>query len=111
MNAIDVDGDAPELVRRALFEQRLVLNATGPATIRLLPPLIVRPTSSTTRSRASAGCWRGRRVTFAAPRMTETDHTEVHRIAAAPARTASYEADPARSAACCCSTPAASTRA
>src|ERR1700754_1557710 len=26
--------------------------------------------------------------------MTETDHTEVHRIAAAPARTASYEADP-----------------
>jgi len=41
MNAIDVDGDAPELVRRALFEQRLVLNATGPATIRLLPPLII----------------------------------------------------------------------
>jgi acetylornithine/N-succinyldiaminopimelate aminotransferase len=41
MNAIDVDGDAPELVRRALFEQRLVVNATGPATIRLLPPLIV----------------------------------------------------------------------
>ena len=26
--------------------------------------------------------------------MTETDRTEVHRIAAAPARTASYEADP-----------------
>ncbi len=26
--------------------------------------------------------------------MTETDHTEVHQIAAAPARTASYEADP-----------------
>jgi predicted acetylornithine/succinylornithine family transaminase len=41
MNAIDVDGDAPELVRRALFEQRLVLNATGPATIRMLPPLII----------------------------------------------------------------------
>jgi predicted acetylornithine/succinylornithine family transaminase len=41
MNAIDVDGNAPELVRRALFEQRLVVNATGPATIRLLPPLIV----------------------------------------------------------------------
>jgi acetylornithine/N-succinyldiaminopimelate aminotransferase len=41
MNAIDVDGDAPALVRRALLEQRLVLNATGPATIRLLPPLIV----------------------------------------------------------------------
>jgi acetylornithine/N-succinyldiaminopimelate aminotransferase len=41
MNAIDVDGDAPGLVRRALLEQRLVVNATGPATIRLLPPLIV----------------------------------------------------------------------
>jgi argininosuccinate synthase len=26
--------------------------------------------------------------------MTETDHTELHQIAAAPARTASYEADP-----------------
>jgi predicted acetylornithine/succinylornithine family transaminase len=41
MNAIDVDGDAPALVRRALFEQRLIVNATGPATIRLLPPLVV----------------------------------------------------------------------
>jgi acetylornithine/N-succinyldiaminopimelate aminotransferase len=41
MNAIDVEGDAPDLVRRALYEQRLVVNATGPATIRLLPPLIV----------------------------------------------------------------------
>jgi acetylornithine/N-succinyldiaminopimelate aminotransferase len=28
-------------VRRALLEHRLVLNATGPTTIRLLPPLIV----------------------------------------------------------------------
>lgn len=33
--------DAPELVRRALDEQRLVLNATGPDTVRLLPPLTV----------------------------------------------------------------------
>jgi predicted acetylornithine/succinylornithine family transaminase len=41
MCAFDVDGDAPALVRRALLEQRLVCNATGPATIRLLPPLIV----------------------------------------------------------------------
>ncbi len=31
---------APELARRALLEQRLVVNATGPATIRLEPPLI-----------------------------------------------------------------------
>ena len=35
------DGGAPELARRALLEQRLVINATGPATIRFEPPLIV----------------------------------------------------------------------
>lgn len=35
------DLQAPEVVRRALTEQRLVANATGPATIRLLPPLII----------------------------------------------------------------------
>jgi predicted acetylornithine/succinylornithine family transaminase len=34
-------GGAPELVRRALLEQRLVVNATGPATLRLLPPLTI----------------------------------------------------------------------
>jgi acetylornithine/N-succinyldiaminopimelate aminotransferase len=33
--------DAPELVRRLLLEQRLVTNATGPDTVRLLPPLTV----------------------------------------------------------------------
>jgi acetylornithine/succinyldiaminopimelate/putrescine aminotransferase len=33
-------GGAPDLVRRALREQRLVLNATGPTTVRLLPPLV-----------------------------------------------------------------------
>jgi acetylornithine/N-succinyldiaminopimelate aminotransferase len=41
MCAFDLDGDAPALVRRALLEQRLVCNATGPTTIRLLPPLII----------------------------------------------------------------------
>jgi acetylornithine/N-succinyldiaminopimelate aminotransferase len=43
MLAIDVDReiDAAELARRALLERRLVVNATGPATIRLEPPLIV----------------------------------------------------------------------
>jgi predicted acetylornithine/succinylornithine family transaminase len=35
------DVSAPSLARRALIEQRLVVNATGPATIRLEPPLIV----------------------------------------------------------------------
>jgi len=33
--------DGPGLVARALSEQRLVLNATGPDTVRLLPPLNV----------------------------------------------------------------------
>jgi acetylornithine/N-succinyldiaminopimelate aminotransferase len=33
--------DAPGIVRRALLEQRLVCNATGPETIRFLPPLVI----------------------------------------------------------------------
>jgi predicted acetylornithine/succinylornithine family transaminase len=43
MIGFDVAGDPPasELARRALLEQRLVVNATGPVTIRLEPPLIV----------------------------------------------------------------------
>lgn len=35
------DVAAPELVTRLLEEQRLVANATGPATVRLLPPLVI----------------------------------------------------------------------
>ncbi len=41
MVAADVDADAPALVRRALVEQHLVINATGPRTLRFLPPLVV----------------------------------------------------------------------
>ena len=41
MVAADLEADAPALARRALLEQRLVINATGPSTIRFLPPLIV----------------------------------------------------------------------
>jgi acetylornithine/N-succinyldiaminopimelate aminotransferase len=41
MLACELDIPASEVVRRALFEQRLILNATGPTTVRLLPPLIV----------------------------------------------------------------------
>jgi acetylornithine/succinyldiaminopimelate/putrescine aminotransferase len=43
MLAVDLeeDADAPALARRALLEQRLVVNATGPGTIRFEPPLIV----------------------------------------------------------------------
>ena len=33
--------EAPKVARRLLLEQRLVVNATGPDTIRLLPPLVV----------------------------------------------------------------------
>ena len=42
MVAADLDGDneAPEVVRRAL-DLGLVINATGPMTLRMLPPLIV----------------------------------------------------------------------
>jgi acetylornithine/N-succinyldiaminopimelate aminotransferase len=42
MAAFDVAG-APELVKRLLLEERLVLNATGPGTVRLEPPLTVTP--------------------------------------------------------------------
>ncbi|MDX6699203.1 MAG: acetylornithine/N-succinyldiaminopimelate aminotransferase [Solirubrobacteraceae bacterium] len=38
--AAEVD-DAPAVVRRALLEQRLVVNATGPTTVRFLPPLVI----------------------------------------------------------------------
>jgi predicted acetylornithine/succinylornithine family transaminase len=43
MLAIDLaEGlSAPELAARALLEQRLVVNATGPRTIRFEPPLVV----------------------------------------------------------------------
>ncbi|HEX5307607.1 MAG TPA: acetylornithine/succinylornithine family transaminase [Solirubrobacteraceae bacterium] len=41
MLACELDVDAPALVRGLLLEQRLVANATGPTTLRLLPPLTV----------------------------------------------------------------------
>ena len=41
MVGFDVAGDAPAIARRALLEQRLVCNATGPETIRFLPPLVI----------------------------------------------------------------------
>jgi acetylornithine/N-succinyldiaminopimelate aminotransferase len=41
MVAADVDRSAPDVVRRALLEQRLVINATGPQTLRFLPPLVI----------------------------------------------------------------------
>jgi acetylornithine/N-succinyldiaminopimelate aminotransferase len=41
MIACELDVSAPDVARRALLEQRLVVNATGPATLRLLPPLTI----------------------------------------------------------------------
>jgi acetylornithine/N-succinyldiaminopimelate aminotransferase len=41
MLACELDVPAPETMQRALSEQRLVTNATGPTTLRLLPPLTV----------------------------------------------------------------------
>jgi predicted acetylornithine/succinylornithine family transaminase len=41
MIAFDLDIDANEVVRRLLVERRLVVNATGPGTVRLLPPLVI----------------------------------------------------------------------
>jgi acetylornithine/N-succinyldiaminopimelate aminotransferase len=41
MLACELDVPAPAVVRRALLQQRLVINATGASTLRLLPPLIV----------------------------------------------------------------------
>jgi len=41
MIAADLDRSAPDVVRSALLDHRLVINATGPQTLRFLPPLIV----------------------------------------------------------------------
>jgi predicted acetylornithine/succinylornithine family transaminase len=41
MLACELSVPAPATVARALLEQRLVVNATGPTTLRLLPPLTI----------------------------------------------------------------------
>jgi acetylornithine/N-succinyldiaminopimelate aminotransferase len=43
MIACELDVSAPEVVRRALLREHVIVNATGPTTIRLLPPLNVSP--------------------------------------------------------------------
>ncbi|MBE2314945.1 acetylornithine/succinylornithine family transaminase [Solirubrobacter sp. CPCC 204708] len=40
MVAAEIDGPAPEIAKRALLEHKLIINATGPTTLRFLPPLI-----------------------------------------------------------------------
>jgi acetylornithine/N-succinyldiaminopimelate aminotransferase len=41
MVAADVEVDARAVVSRALSDERLIVNATGPGTLRFLPPLVV----------------------------------------------------------------------
>jgi acetylornithine/N-succinyldiaminopimelate aminotransferase len=41
MLACELDVPAPAVVQRALLEERLVVNATGASTLRLLPPLTI----------------------------------------------------------------------
>jgi acetylornithine/succinyldiaminopimelate/putrescine aminotransferase len=41
MLACEVDMPASAVVRRALLSERLIVNATGPTTVRLLPPLTI----------------------------------------------------------------------
>jgi acetylornithine/N-succinyldiaminopimelate aminotransferase len=41
MVACEIESGAPEVAKRALVEQKLIINATGPTTLRFLPPLIV----------------------------------------------------------------------
>jgi acetylornithine/N-succinyldiaminopimelate aminotransferase len=41
MLACELDVAAPDVVRRALLDQRLIVNATGASTLRLLPPLTI----------------------------------------------------------------------
>jgi acetylornithine/N-succinyldiaminopimelate aminotransferase len=43
MLACELDVPAPAVARRALLEQRLIVNATGPSTLRMLPPLTIGP--------------------------------------------------------------------
>ncbi|HZL07092.1 MAG TPA: aminotransferase class III-fold pyridoxal phosphate-dependent enzyme, partial [Coriobacteriia bacterium] len=43
MLACEVDLSAPDVVRRALLAEHLIVNATGPTTVRLLPPLTISP--------------------------------------------------------------------
>ena len=89
MLACELDVPAPAVVRRALLSERLIVNATGPTTIRLLPPLIVSEAEIDDALRAFGRGPRraGRKIGFAA--VTDSSTRDF------PPRTASYEADPA----------------
>ena len=56
MVAAEIDGGAPDAVARALREQRLLINAPGPTTLRFLPPLIIGEAEVDEALRRLAGC-------------------------------------------------------
>ena len=41
MVGADIEGSAPDAVAVALAEERIVINATGPNTLRFVPPLVI----------------------------------------------------------------------
>ena len=53
-------GGAPDLVREALAEQKIVINATGPQTVRLLPPLTITGDEAETALERLAAALEGR---------------------------------------------------
>jgi predicted acetylornithine/succinylornithine family transaminase len=58
MIAAEINANAPDVAKRALMEQKLILNATGATTLRFLPPLIVSDSEideALTRLRAVLG--------------------------------------------------------
>jgi predicted acetylornithine/succinylornithine family transaminase len=59
MIGFDVDLDATRIARRALLEERLVINATGPGTLRLLPALTVEQDDVDEALRRIAGLLEG----------------------------------------------------
>lgn len=53
-------GGAPDLAREALAEQKIVINATGPQTVRLLPPLTITDDEVDTALQRLAAALEGR---------------------------------------------------
>ena len=53
-------GGAPDLVREALAGQKIVINATGPQTVRLLPPLTITGDEAETALERLAAALQGR---------------------------------------------------
>ena len=90
MLACELDVPAPAVARRALLEQRLIVNATGPTTVRLLPPLIVGEAEIDDALERLGAALAGQDERDRVRRRVRRSSTHDF-----PPRTASYEADPA----------------